>query len=156
MIFVECNPDLALVQSLTNVTRREIIHELKGKGEICNRLRRRTNCTAMLDEDPSSGQPRYLKEAILLGDFSGYSIIVLRHDPNGNRLILLRPRLEEWILKAATEARIDVRKYDLPDDAIKLHGEINISLDKFENLLEDLKNSSNRLKTLKRLLEGRQ
>jgi len=66
---------------------------------------------------------------------------------------LISPRLEEWILKAARETGKDIRKYDLPDNAARLHTEINIALDKFENLLEDLKDSSNRLRTLKRLLE---
>ena len=153
MIFVECKSDLALVKSLTNIARREITHEFKGKGEICNRLRKRTNCKGLLDEDPSSGQPHYVKEARLENDLTEHDIKVLHHNSTNNLLIVLCPRLEEWILKAAREADIDVRKYDLPNDASRLHRHINLSLDKFENLLEDLKDSSNRLKTLKRLLE---
>jgi len=153
MIYVECKPDLTLVKSLTNVTRREITHEFKGKGEICNRLRKQTNCKGLLDEDPSSAQPHYVKEAMLENEFPQHDIKVLHHSSTDNRLIVLCPRLEEWILKAASETGIDVRKYDLPNDAAKLHRHINISLDKFENLLEELKESSNRLKTLKKLLE---
>lgn len=153
MIYVECKPDLALVKSLTNVTRRGITHEFKGKGEICNRLRKQTNCKGLLDEDPSSAQPRYIKEARLVNDLSEHEIKVLHDGTNNNYLIVLCPRLEEWILKAAQQAGKDVRKYDLPNDAAKLHREINISLDRFDNLLEELKDSSSRLKTLKRLLE---
>jgi len=153
MIYIECKPDLALVKSLTNVTRRGITHEFKGKGEICNQLRKQTNCKGLLDEDPSSRQPRYVQEARLENDFPEHDIKVLHHSSTNNRLIVLRPRLEEWVLKAAREASIDVRKYDLPTDAARLHREINIRLDKFEKLLEELKDSSSRLKTLKRLLE---
>jgi len=153
MIYVECYPDLAIVKSLTRVTRRGIIHEFKGKGEICNRLRRQTNCKGLVDEDPSSGQPHYMKEARLEKDFSEHEIKVLHDDTNNNYLVILCPRLEEWVLKAAREAGTDVRKYKLPNNAAKLHGEINIALDKFERLLKDLKNSSNRLKLLKKLLE---
>ena len=155
MIYVECKPDLALVKTLTNVTRRGITHEFKGKGEICNRLRKQTNCKGLIDEDPLSGQPRYVKEARLEDDFSEHDIKVLHHSATDNCLIVLCPRLEEWVLKAATEAGIDVRTYGLPNDAARLHGEINIVLDKFEKLLADLKETSSRLKTLKRLLEGR-
>ena len=153
MIFVECKPDLALVKSLTNISRRGITHEFKGKGEICNRLKKQTNCKGLIDEDPSSGQPRFVKEARLENDLSEHDIKVLRHSSTDNHLIVLCPRLEEWTLNAAREARIDVRKYNLPNDAARLHREINISLDKFEDLLEDLRDSSDRLKTLKRLLE---
>ena len=156
MIFIECKPDLTLLESLTSIPRREITHEFKGKGEICNRLRKLSNCTGLIDEDPDSGQPLYVKEAKLENDLSEHEIKVLHDNTNNNYIIVLCPRLEEWILKAAREAGIDVRKYDLPNDAIRLHREINISLDKFENLLEDLKRSSSRLKSLKRLLERTQ
>ena len=155
MIYVECKPDLALVKSLTNVTRRGITHEFKGKGEICNRLRQQTNCKGLIDEDPSSGQPRYVKEARLENDLSEHEIKVLHDNTNNNYIIVLCPRLEEWVLKAAREAGIDVRKYNLSNDAAKLHREINLSLDKFEDLLDDLK-ITGRLKALKNLLEERQ
>lgn len=155
MIFVECKPDLTLVKSLTNITRRGITHEFKGRGEICNRLRKQSGCKGLLDEDPPSAQPRYIKEARLENDLSEHEIKVLRDD-NNNYLIILCPRLEEWILGAAREAGKDVRKYNLPNNAAKLHREINITLDKFVKLLEDLKDSSRRLKILKSLLEKRE
>jgi len=137
MIYVECFSGRDLVESLTNFTRREITHEFKGKGEICNRLRKRTNCKALIDEDPTSGQPRYTKEAGLENELPQHDIKVLHHNSTNNRLIVLCPRLEEWILEAAQEAGKDVRKYNLPNSAVRLHKEINITLDKFENLLED-------------------
>ena len=153
MIYVECKPDLTLVKTLTGITRREITHELKGKGEICNRLKKTTKCKGLIDEDPSSGQPRYVREARLENDLTEHDIRVLRHDQTDNRLIVICPRLEEWVLKAAREVGIDVREYNLPNNGRELHREINIILDKFEKLLGDLKDSSSRLKTLKRLLE---
>ena len=153
MIYVECKPDLTLVKFLTNIKRRDITHEFKGKGEICNRLRKQANCKALLDEDPFGAQPRYMKEAKLVNDLPEHDLKLLHDSANNNYLVVLCPRLEEWVLKAAREAGIDVRKYDLPTDASRLHKEINIRLDKFEKLLEELKDSSNMLKTLKRLLE---
>lgn len=152
MIFVECYPDFALVRTLTNFTRREIIHGFKGKGEICNQLRQKTNSKALIDEDPDGTQPRYIKEAQLETDFLEQDIKILRHSLDNNRLIILCPRLEGWILRAATQEGIDVRQYNLPNDWKRLHQEINASIDKFEGLLKDLRNS-NRLRTLKRLLE---
>ena len=154
MIYVECKPDLTLVKALTKITKGDIIHEFKGKGEICNQLRKRTNCKGLIDEDPGSGQPKYVREARLEKNLTEYDIKVMHHSSTNNRLIVLCPRLEDWILKAAREDGIDVGKYGLPPSAVKLHREINIILDKFEKLLEDLKGSSSRLKNLKKLLES--
>jgi len=153
MIFIECKPDLTLLESLTRIPRREITHEFKGKGEICNRLRKQTNCKGLIDEDPSSGQPHFVKEAELEEDLSEHDIRVLHHRQTDNRLIVLCPRLEEWVLKTTREVGKDVRDYNLPNNGRELHREINVRLDKFEKLLVDLKDSSSRLKTLKRLLE---
>ncbi len=52
MIYVECNPDLTLVQALTQLPRRGIAHELKGKYEVMKRLRSARNARAMVDEAP--------------------------------------------------------------------------------------------------------
>jgi hypothetical protein len=38
MIYVECKPDATLVQVLTQLPRREIVHELKGKYEVVKRI----------------------------------------------------------------------------------------------------------------------
>jgi len=152
MIYVECKPDFALVRSLTNITRRGIIHT-KGKGEICNQLRKRSGCKGLVDEDPLSIQPPYMREARLENNLPQHDLKLLHDDTNNNYLIVLCPRLEEWVLKAAQEDSKDVTRYNLPNNGIKLHQQININLDRFEDLLEDLKGSSSRLKTLKRLLE---
>jgi len=152
MIYIECKADYTLVTSITDLSRKDIVHG-SNKGNICKQLRGQRNCKALLDQDPLSAQPRYLKEARVESDLSQYDLKLL-HGTNNNYLVILCPRLEAWILKSAKEASVDVSKYDLPNDEGKLHGLINISLEKFENLLEDLKGSSGRLKALKRLLES--
>ncbi len=152
MIYVECKPDFTLVKSITNILKREIIHE-GGKSEVCKRLERQKNCRGLIDEDPQSIQPPYVKKMIAKDDLSKLELKILQ-DNNDNYLIVLCPRLEEWILKSAKEADIDVRRYNLPNNARKLHREININLDKFKILIADLKDC-NRMKTLKRLLESK-
>ncbi|MFC1937465.1 hypothetical protein ACFLWY_02755 [Chloroflexota bacterium] len=153
MIFIECKPDLALVRTITKVTRKEIAHEFKGKGGVCAQLRYRNNCIGLVDEDPSSPQPRFIQEAELKEDLSQHDIKVLHHGSSDNYILLLCPRLEEWVLKAAKEASVDVGKYGLPGDAARLHGVININLDKFEKLLDDLKDVD-RLRKLKTVMVG--
>ena len=38
MIYVECKPDGILVRHLSGLPKRQVAHEIQGKGEICNRL----------------------------------------------------------------------------------------------------------------------
>ncbi len=153
MILVECYADMALVRSLTGIPRREIDHEF-GKGNICNRLRDLSGCTGLVDEDPSAGQPSYLKEARVAQDLVVERIKVLQHDATGNRVIVLCPRLEEWILDGAKGAGVDVRDYGLPNDPLKLHSQINLNLGRFGELVEKLRGSSTRLKALEELLKS--
>ena len=141
MIYVECKPDSLLVREITNISKREIIH-LGNKSEVCKRLRSRNNCVGLVDEDPTSGQPSYLKEMRLEENLSE-SDIKIRSDKNGNRLIVLCPRLEGWILKRVKEAGINIKDYSLPDSERELHEVINIDLRKFERLIIDLKNDKN-------------
>lgn len=153
MIYVECKPDFTLVKSLTKIPKREIVHEIKGKPEVCKRLERQRNCKGLVDEDPLSVQPPYMKKVRLENDLFQYELKVFYDESNSNYLFLLCPRLEEWILKAAQDANLNVEKYSLPNAPEKLHRVINLDLSKFEKLLEGLKDSK-RLKTLRELLES--
>ena len=152
MIYIECKPDSALVKTL-GVPRREIIH-LGGKPELCKQLEKRENCKGLVDDDPFSIQPPYLKRLHVKENLSNYWLKVLNDNSNNNSLIILYPRLEEWILKAAKEARVDVRRYGLPDDGDKLHRMINTNINKFEKLVGDLKGKSKMLNALEKSIKG--
>ncbi len=152
MIYVECKPDRALVRSITNIPGGEIVHEV-GRSRVCEKLAKQRNCKGLADEDPLSAQPHYMKKVRLENDLFQHELKVFHDESNGNHLFVLCPRLEEWILKAAKEADLNVEKYSLPNTPGKLHREINLDPRKFERLLEDLKDSK-RLKTLGELLES--
>lgn len=152
MIYVECKPDFALVKSITSIPKGEIIHQ-KGKSRVCQKLEKDKNCKGLLDEDPLSTQPPYMREVKLEGDLFQAELKVFHDESNGNYLFVLCPRLEDWILEATKEAHLSMKKYGLPNTSEKLHRVINIDLSKFEKLLTDLKDSQ-RLKTLRKLLES--
>ncbi|MDL1956249.1 MAG: hypothetical protein LWW95_04240 [Candidatus Desulfofervidus auxilii] len=154
MIYVECDPDFVLVKSITNISKREIIHE-GGKGNVCKKLKKNQNSKGLVDEDPISSQPKYVEKMKVEENFSAHGIKVLYDNSNNNYLFVLCPRLEEWILRATKEAKIDIKKYGLPNDAEKLHKIINIRIDKFERLIEDLKEKSKMVKTLRKLIKGK-
>jgi hypothetical protein len=78
---------------------------------------------------------------------------VLNDKSNNNDLIVLCPRLEEWVLKATKEAQIDIKRYNLPDDGEHLHKEININIGKFEKLIKDLMGKSRQMKALKKAIK---
>ena len=151
MIYTECKPDSVLVKTL-GIPKKEIIH-LGGKAEVCKQLEKRENWKGLIDEDPFSIQPSYLKRLKMRVNLSNYGFKVLYDNCNNNDLIVLCPRLEEWVLKATKEAQIDIKRYNLPDDGEHLHKEININIDKFEKLIKDLRGKSRQIKALEKSIK---
>jgi len=148
MYLVECKPDAILVQSLTATSRKNIQHA-GNKSELLKKLTELYgNSKGIIDEDPWSIQPPHLQKFKEKQDLVSFSFKILHQTSKNNILIMLRPRLEEWILEAAQEANINPTKYNLPNDPFKLHEQINIQIDKFQKLVKDLA-KSNRLKELR-------
>lgn len=153
MIYVECKPDEALVRHVTGLPRRQVVHELKGKYEVCKRVSAQADSKALIDEDPGSFPPPYLARMTLSDDSPELGLKVYRDTRKGNKVVVLCPKLEDWILDAARAAGIDVRDYSLPSRPREPHGVVNANLQKFEGLLKGLDATpSARLKTLGQLL----
>ena len=118
MLYVECYPDELLARTL-RVTRRTVRHE-HGKGNIVNRLRRLQAGTGLMDEDPTGSQPdelRHYQEVERVGN-----LILLEHATEaGKRVILISPRLEEWLYERAGVHRLSPNDYGLPDSPDRLH-----------------------------------
>lgn len=139
MIYVECKPDENLVQILTGLPKREIIHE-NGKYRLLAKLSKLQDTRAMVDEDPGANQPAYLNRMHLLHDLRDGSLKILLDRSTGNRVVVLCPKLEDWVIRAAQEADISLThsRYNLPDTANALHRVINSDPRKLERLVEDL------------------
>ena len=152
MIYVECKPDETLVRLLTGLPRREIIHELKGKSEVVNQIKKRSNTQGLVDEDPQSIQPPCLGEMRIVQDLHEMGLRLLG-DSRNNRIVVLCPRLEEWVVQAAREEQLAISAYRLPEEPRRLHRVINDDLRKFERLVNDLRNSA-RLTSLRSALQS--
>jgi len=151
MILVECYPDMILLEELGFF---DVKHG-RGKGNICNILRKKRNCIGIVDEDPDSPQPRYmqiLKERAR--NLQRHDITIIHDKTRSNCLIIIRPKLEDWILKTARLAGINVKDYGLPNDPLRLSEIISQKRppDKFRKLIRDLLNTD-RLQTLKSLIQ---
>lgn len=156
LVLVECNPDVSLLREL-GIPRRRIRHA-GGKGDICNYLRKSKNAIALMDEDPDSSQPGYLRklaEIELNAWEAGCQIRVLEDRERGHRIVLLHPSLEEWILRAAQQNGVDVARLGLPAEGNSLHQVIAVRPSTFEELLRSLR-ESRELRCLRRCLEVEQ
>ncbi len=56
-------------------------------------------------------------------------------------MLLICPRLEDFVVNVARRNRIDLREFNLPTDPDELHEIINLNLEKFERLLDSLINT---------------
>lgn len=150
MIYLECYTDKALARAL-GIHKKEIYHS-GNKGNVCRNLTKSRNSIGLVDEDPLSAQPSYIGK---LKTNSYESDIKFLYDGNNqNYLIILCPRLEDWILKAANETKVNVEDFGLPNDADELHKVINIKTEKFLLLVEHIKKKKGKmLKTLEGLLK---
>ncbi|MDX2287145.1 MAG: hypothetical protein NW241_23480 [Bacteroidia bacterium] len=134
-IVVECKADETMVRALLGQPRRAIIHQ-PNKGEVGNFLRKRQGLIAIVDEDPGSGQPAWLKPILESEHLHG-----IRSSPtvSGHHLVIvICPRLEEWVLSQAAACRLDPKLYGLPTDARSLHKEVTRRLDAWSSMLSEL------------------
>jgi|YNPNPStandDraft_1061719.scaffolds.fasta_scaffold50566_2 hypothetical protein len=148
MIYVECAPDKVLIAGL-GVPKKEIQHE-RGKGNICNRLKKSRDSLGVIDEDPQSAQPSYLNQLHL--EQADYGIKLLSDREKNNHIIVLCPRLEEWLLQAAEEAGVAPGDYNFPDDPRPMHNILAARPGNLSDFVKDTKISSKRLKHLADLL----
>ena len=151
MLLLECTPDETLARHM-GCPRRHYLH-LNGKGRICLRLQKSMCDIGLMDEDPGSAQPRYLSQLTLVSQ--QHDLRCLADKPRNHRVIVVIPRLEEWIIKTARLANIQIRTFGLSDRPNDLHREITSRLPAFEKFLISLNNAGEqRLEHLRTLING--
>jgi len=159
MIFVECIPDYTLICKLRSSPSKKVEHS-SGKTAVLNKLIRRTgapnyeNSIGMIDEDPLSSQPKTIKSFVEKVNIPECEIKILYYEFLNNHVLILRPRLEEWLIASANEAGISMSDYDLPNNAEHLHEIINLNVDKLTLLIDILLEKSRRMKELQKCILG--
>ncbi len=116
-IAVECYPDEAVLCAL-GVPRKQLLHQAR-KGEVFNWLKRTPDGVGMVDDDPASAQPRDRSSYQQVQTAEGLLLLV-RQGSGGQRIIVVCPRLEEWLIQRAGVCGLDPRQYQLPGTAKEL------------------------------------
>jgi hypothetical protein len=148
-LYLECSADEVLAQ-VAGVPVRAIIHS-HGKGKVSKSLAKNSGVTGMVDEDLGSAEPRTLSQYALVSDTHD---LKLRIDKSrNNRLVVVCPDLEEWLVKTAKSASVKMADFSLSEDPRALHAEITTRLPNMQRLLRELLERKNpRLLHLKTLL----
>ncbi len=149
-VYVECKADFSLIKSIMKIPKGKIYHA-GGKSELCKKLEKQDNCIGLTDEDPLSVQPSYINKMKIVSTLPQCDLTVLHESSKSNCLVILCPRLEDWIVRTAQEAGIKLERHGFPHDPDEFHERVNSNLEKFETLIEDLTDSK-RMKTLKNVL----
>lgn len=154
MHIVECDPDVILVSSLASISERRVYHA-GGKHRVLRKLLNQRDSIGMIDQDPDRTQPqKFLQRFVEIENSDRNKLKILHYSRRNDRLIILCPKLEDWIIETCRNANVELRKYNLPDDSTQLHEIINFRLNRFQQLIEDLIRLSDRMRTLRdRLIE---
>jgi len=147
-ILVECYPDAALLRAL-GVSKKQLRHE-RGKGEVVKRVRKFDCATGLIDEEPASSQPRDLDNYKEVQAMEGLRLLALRDDKN-KRLIIVCPRLEDWLIQRAGLSNIEPEDYGVPSHPNRLHSIVRYDQrDGFQQFLSELKERDKGMHLLRR------
>ncbi len=150
---VECKPDKLLIKFLINVPKKSIVHAANKTEVIKTLLKISDDAIGIIDEDPWSLQPSHLKKFELKKNFSNYGLSILHENQTKKKLVIIKPRLEDWLLRAGKESGVSFKRYKLPETGKDLHKVINTNLEKLQTTLNELLKSKNaRLFKLKEIL----
>jgi len=133
-IVLEYNADEALMMAL-GISKKEIQHQ-PNKGAVCNYQKKEAIPIAIIDEDPGAGQPK------ILSDFSTkttqHGVRLLIHRNLNQKIIVIQPFLENWLIDRCSSAKIDPQEYGLPNSGKGLHKVVNNRLEQFKRLIKAL------------------
>jgi hypothetical protein len=151
-VFVECKPDETVVVAL-GVPKRFVTH-FQGKDELCKALQQHRDITGVVDEDPLSAQPSYVRQLPSADSVLGIRVQFDRS--RNNRLVMVCPRLEDWLITAAKDSDVALSDFGFSaKEPRALHDEINGRLGSLARLLSHLRSAGNtRIAQLESSLRG--
>jgi hypothetical protein len=132
-VHIECDPDELLVKKL-GVGRAQIYHR-NGKGTALKQLDKDSGNIAMVDEDDGCNKSSYEKNLIFIEEKNGVKVF---SDNKENKVLVLKVKLEDWVIAAGKQSKINLEAYNLPQKSHELHSVILNRLKNYERFLDDL------------------
>jgi len=116
---VECSADEIVLRNL-GVPKKQLLH-FGGKYELVKKLKERTNDVGMVDEDPGKLQPQDMSSYRRTDSAEGLYLLT-RQGRGGQRLVVVCPKLEDWLIDRAKSSGVRPEDFGLPNDPDRLHG----------------------------------
>ncbi len=150
MIYVEDKPQEILVEELGLKAKGK-----GGKGNVVENLKEKRGAIGVVDEDPWDYQPPYLRN--LKEGEKNHGVIVKEDKERGNKVLILCPRWEEWIIDAIKEAKIKIESFPLdPSKLREIPWGKEHNRNKLRMVYRELKEKGSRhILFLKKLLGGK-
>jgi len=149
-VLVECDADETVLRVL-GLPRKLLLH-FGGKYEMVKKLKERAHDVGMMDEDPGKVQPQDMVSYRQTDSAEGL-LLLTRQGSGGQKLVLICPKLEDWLIARAKSSGIRPEDYGLPNDPDHLH---NIpryeQKEGFRRFLAELKEKDKGMNLLRRWL----
>jgi hypothetical protein len=147
-VLVECSADEVVLRNL-GVPRKQLSH-FGGKDKLITRLRDMPGAVGMVDEDPASTQHPDLKVAYRKVESAEGLQLLIRQGSGGQRLVMICPKLEDWLIERAKSSGIRPEDYALPSDPDRLHSIPRYEQKEgFRHFLEELKERDRGMRLLR-------
>ena len=142
-IFVECYVDKEVIEFILRKIgiNKPYVEHARGKNRVIKKTINSPRSIGLIDEDPWAVIPKEMNELKEESkDNSLYKAlqIAVYHSKECSKIIMLKPRIEEWLIRLCKLSKIDYTKYGLPPDISILKKVINAKLRKLRELLEEL------------------
>ncbi len=152
MIFFESDADEVLLHFLLDeYTSKGDFDHKRGKGNVLKWIFEKENVVGLVDRDKDSFQYRMYYEKFKEIDFSEHYKYTLYELPNGNKIVELDPKLEDWIMRVSNIANIRIESLGLSREVSRFKEQVNLNPMKLEKLLAEIADSEH-LKKLKQVL----
>lgn len=117
-LHLECFADVALARAL-GALRGQIRHE-GDKGSVLKALRRSAAGIGLVDDDGKGTRFGLLKE--YRETERRHDLVLMKHADNSpRRVVIVCPRLEDWLYGRAKRTGLEPVQFGLPADADRLH-----------------------------------
>ncbi len=91
-----------------------------------------------IDQDPTANHHPYYKAMCAKPVSDKLGLMYCYNNKRNNKLIIVKPKLEDWIIGIAHSKGINLEDYELSNDPDELHKLINFRISKFQELLHKL------------------